>query len=150
MQSFFEGLDHTLLRPTERSFQDGSYVFKVSLTKVWRRIAIPARATLADLSNAILTAFGFDDDHLYEFTFQDVFGASRSYGHFYMDQIPRASKLEIGHLPFGPGGTMTYHYDFGDNWRFEVLLEEVREPSPEPSRRGIVVASRGEAPPQYR
>ena len=51
------------------------FIFRVSLGKVWRLIAMPSDATLEGLAGWILDSVGFDDDHLYEFTYRDQLGA---------------------------------------------------------------------------
>jgi hypothetical protein len=49
----------------EIGFREGQFVFKVSLGRAWRRIAIPPAFTLDELRLAILNAFDFaDPDHL--------------------------------------------------------------------------------------
>ncbi len=40
----------------------GAYIFKVSLGRAWRRIAIDHQETLEDLANVILYAVDFDRD----------------------------------------------------------------------------------------
>ena len=62
------------LRLPETEFRDGVYYFKVQLGFPWRRIAIPARNTLDDLAWAIIHAYRFDGDHLYETYTSFVFG----------------------------------------------------------------------------
>ena len=57
------------LKVAEPEFRDGIYYFKVSLSKPWRRIAIPAKSDLDDLAECIIRAFNFDGDHLYGFQF---------------------------------------------------------------------------------
>jgi hypothetical protein len=56
----------------EQEFQDGTYIFKVSLGKgVWRRISIAGGDDFESLSDTILEAFAFDDDHLHQFTYKN-------------------------------------------------------------------------------
>jgi len=57
----------------------GAYIFKVSLGRAWRRIAIDHQETLEDLANVILYAFDFEKDHLYSFEFHDTGGFKREY-----------------------------------------------------------------------
>ncbi len=52
-------------------FQDGIYIFKISLGNIWRRIAVPAKTTLEQFSMVISDAFDFDNDHIYVFTYKD-------------------------------------------------------------------------------
>lgn len=49
------------------------------------------------------------------------------------------------HLPVG--ANMLFNFDFGDNWYFEVKLEQIDEGSK--IKKPTVLESFGEAPPQY-
>ena len=46
------------------------------------------------------------------------------------------------------GTVMTYTYDFGDHWEFEVKLEKIKAAGETPAKPEIV-EERGEAPEQY-
>src|SRR5204862_4320360 len=80
IQPYFPEWRNNLTLP-EAEFREGTHHFKVSLGKVWRRIAIPADAYLEDLSDCILKAFKFDDDHLYCFMYKDRFGLAKRANH---------------------------------------------------------------------
>jgi hypothetical protein len=138
---------HILALP-EWAFRPGRYTFKVSLDRgLWRRIAIDAQEPLDVLAGAILNAYAFDHDHLYEFRYRNRFGADESAHHPYMDQGPWTSDMRVGDVPLPVGQSMTYVFDFGDWWEFEVTLEEI-----EPAGEGAdpaVVDQAGEAPEQY-
>jgi hypothetical protein len=43
---------------------------------------------------------------------------------------------------------MEFHYDFGAMWQFDVQLEEIK-PAARKISKATIVASRGEAPPEY-
>lgn len=129
-------------------FQDGIYIFRVSLGRVWRRIAIPAQCHLDDLSDIILRAFEFDSDHLYQFDYQNRFGSPTSAYHPYMDEAPVTTQVRIGDVPLRPGTSMVYVFDFGDNWRFDVELERI-DPVDPAMPKAALVDSHGKAPRQY-
>jgi len=80
LQPYFPQWRHNLALP-EVSFQEGVFIFKVSLGRVWRRVALQSDITLQDLSNIILNAYRFDHDHLYCFTYTNQFGAAISVYH---------------------------------------------------------------------
>jgi len=131
----------------ERAFRQGTHVFKVSLGRIWRRIAIPAGLTLDVLASAILNAVRFDHDHLYEFKYRNRFGVSERVNHPYMEEGPWASEVLVGDVPLRMEGRMAFIYDFGDRWEFDVVLEgvdaemEVEKP--------VVLERHGRAPLQY-
>ena len=147
IQPHFPAWRHNLSLP-EPAFQDGTYIFKVSLGRIWRRIAIPATHDLESLSDSILGAFEFDHDHLYAFYYKNRFGASASVHHPYMDEPPFTTDVQVGDLPLQPGATMTYLYDFGDHWEFDVHLERL-DPVDRRMRKPRILETHGEAPEQY-
>ena len=130
---------------------EGTFVFRVSVGKIWRLIAMPSGATLGDLVDWILRSVEFDDDHLYQFTYCDRTGATRSVSHPAMEEGPWADRIVIRSLPLKPGHSMKLLYDFGDNWPFTVKLERVEPPSAKDKTKGprILEESTGNHPSQY-
>jgi hypothetical protein len=129
------------------TFREGTHIFKVSLGRIWRRIAIPAAQTLDALADTILNAVEFDHDHLYRFSYENRFGALERVHHPYMDEGPWTSEVLVGDVPLRVGQTMVYLFDFGDQWEFNVTLEQVdrdmvvKEP--------VIIEKHGEPPEQY-
>ena len=118
-QPYFPDWRRNLELP-EREARDGSLIFRVSIGKgMWRRIAMPADATLDGLASWILKAVNFDSDHLYEFNYRDRLGADVSIFHPMMEEGPSTDEVTVGDLPLDTGQTMEFHFDFGDDWRFE-------------------------------
>lgn len=147
LQPYFPEWRNNLAVPAER-FQAGLYVFKVSLGKIWRRIAIPAELTLDALAVAIINAYEFDFDHLYQFTYMNRFGVSKRVAHPYMEEYVSTSEVRIGELPLQGGQPMEFLYDFGACWRFDVTLEAV-EPVDPTLNKAQVIEKKGQAPEQY-
>ena len=146
-QPYFPDWQRNMRLPTWE-FRPGVYCFKVSLGSIWRRIALPADASLEDLAWAILSSVNFDDDHLYQFSYQNRFGTIERVNHSYMDEGPYTGERRIGDLPLRIGQAMVFLFDFGDNWEFGVTLEEVDETKT--LAQPVVLESKGVAPPQYR
>lgn len=138
--------DNLVLPKPER--KKGTFVFRVSLGPIWRRIAMPDRATLDDLLGWILKAFEFDSDHLYEFSYCGRFGSAITASDPRCEEGPWAHRIRLGELPLLPGQFMRLTYDFGDNWDFTVTLESV-EPPESKLKAPRIVESHGEAPEQY-
>lgn len=146
LQPYFPDWRENLSVP-EWTFREGVHVFKVSLGKIWRRIAIPARLTLDDLASAILNAVSFDHDHLYEFSYLNRFGVKDKALHPYSDEGPAANEVAIGDVPLRVGQTMTFLFDYGDMWEFDVALEQV---DPESKiQKPVVLEKHGIPPKQY-
>jgi hypothetical protein len=91
---------------------------------VWRRIEVIASSTFWDLHVAIQDAFGWLDYHLYEFEVGRVrIGVP--------DELAEEAIVPSWTVPLskylGKVRTLSYLYDFGDDWHHTVHLEEVKE-----------------------
>jgi uncharacterized protein len=121
--------------------------FTVSLQGVlprpWRRFLLSERATFATLHAAIQDACGWTNSHLYDFrgTAQegpDVIAGIRLEDQDY--EVPRhapdATATRVTSY-FGPDKftTCLYVYDFGDDWRHDLQLNDVVTLSDEFARR---------------
>jgi len=146
LQPYFPEWKKTLSIP-ERVFLEGTYIFKVSLGRVRFRIAIPAGYSLESISSFILDTVKFDYDHLYRFEYESPFGALERVNHPYMDEGPGADDVLIGNLPLRIGQKMSYLYDFGDNWEFEVTLGQID--LDRKIKKPILLEQHGKPPTQY-
>lgn len=146
-QPYFPGWKNNLILPPQEQ-RAGVFVFRVSLRKVWRRIAISSESSLDVLVGCVLDSFGFDNDHLYQFTYRDEFGATITIADPRCGEGPFTDEELIGELPLTPGQSMALLYDFGDSWRFDVKLESIEPPG---AKRKLpkVLEEHGEAPEQY-
>ena len=124
LQPYFPDWRRNLTLPGQ-IFREGTHIFKVSMGRVKFRIAIPAKLTLDSLASAILNAVRFDHDHLYEFSYRNRFGAGDRLYHPYMEEGPWATERLVGKLPLEVEQTMTFLFDFGDKWEFQVSLEQI-------------------------
>jgi hypothetical protein len=146
LQPYFPAWRRTLSIPAW-TFREGAHLFKVSLGQIWRRIALPAERSLDILASVILNTVNFDHDHLYQFSYQNRFGARQCINHPSMDDGPWTHEVLVGDVPLRVGQGMTFLYDFGDPWAFDVTLEQV-----EPERvvqEPVLLEAHGEPPEQY-
>lgn len=170
IQPFFPEWQNTLTLPII-AFEAGRHIFKVSLGKVWRRIAISGEATLAELSSLILDSVEFDHDHLDQFTLKTPSGHTLEITHpayggglFSHGSELQTDQVRIGSLPISEGSVMEYLFDFGDCWRFQLQLETIERTAPETSSKGFakirrqassrrsageIIEAHGPAPEQY-
>lgn len=131
-------------------FVDGTYVFKVALAKsLWRRIEVSADHTLLDLHRSIQRAYAFDDDHLYSFFMNGKPWSREKFTCPMDDEGPYVDEARIGELGLFVGQSILYLFDYGDDWRFRVELEDIRTEGPKPHR-PKVVEGKEKAPEQYR
>lgn len=166
LQPYFPKWQKTLVLPGS-DFRSDRHIFKVSLGKIWRRIAISGDATLEDLSAYILSSVEFDSDHLDSFTYANEMGRKVEVLHpfakggFFSDEEPlHTDAVKIGSLPLSEGSIMEYLFDFGDCWTFQVQLETI-EPNPDQIQStrtkkkkkkapvGKILEVHGESPEQY-
>lgn len=114
--------------PVQQGFRPGLYIFKVNLGRAWRRLAVPAHNTLEHLAQAILSAFDFDHDHLYDFKYRDQLGKAREFTHPFCAEGPHTTEIQVGNTLLPEKETMKLLYDYGDCWRFSVRLERIDPP----------------------
>ena len=131
------------------------FIFKITLKgvakpPVWRRLDVPASLTFKKFSDAILDSMGWGGGHLWHF-------CDSPYELPYI-AIPReddsdevfdatidARALTLDSVFEKVGQKQCYTYDFGDDWRHEVRLEEIAEGAESGC---VVVASKGKCPPE--
>ncbi|MEM9774363.1 MAG: plasmid pRiA4b ORF-3 family protein [Chloroflexota bacterium] len=127
--------------------QSGTYLFKVSLGKIWRKIAISSEDTLENFATAIINSVDFDHDHLYEFIWHNQYMQSRSATHPYMDRSISTTEVQIKEMRLTVNQNLQFIFDFGDWWEFDILLENI-----EPETligQATIVEEKGESPEQY-
>ena len=124
---------------------------------IYRDIEIEPSKSLYRLAEAIVTAFGFDFDHAFGFysglkpatlmrtlpryeLFADMGDAAPGVGSVKKTRVSQVF-AEIGH-------TMMFLFDYGDDWCFRVSLK-AKGTKLAKTRYPRVVATRGDAPPQY-
>ena len=94
--------------------------------KVVRRVDVPLSSTLLALHRIIQITFDWWDYHLFEFLVGD-----RRYGEPMADADPddrrvyRAAGIRLRTLVDGGIDTFLYVYDFGDDWRHDIVIESV-------------------------
>ncbi len=127
---------------------NGGYFIKVSLSNtIWRRIKIQGTESVDTLAVAILNAFNFDDEHLYEFRYTDNFGITQVIADPRCEEPLNACEINIGDIDILPGDLIEFLYDFGDNWKFKVQIEKI---DPELKiKKPTIIEREGKAPRQY-
>ncbi len=149
MRPYIRGWLRELYIP-EPEFQAGTHVFSVSLGKgCWRRIALAGEEDFALFAAVILDAFDFDHDHLHRFSFKDRFGRTQEIDHQYMSDSgnPLDCEVKIGEIQMHKGMAIGFLFDFGDNWEFAIVIEEVSASSQIETRK--IMGGHGKAPTQY-
>ena len=109
--------------------QLGVYELRITLQEirppVWRLVQIPDTLRLSRLHDVLQAAIGWTDSHLHRFE-KD----GRCWGVPEPDEddgieIIDESRTPVGAVLTTPGDSMLYVYDYGDNWRHDVVLEKI-------------------------
>ncbi len=96
--------------------------------KVWRRVLVPETITLVKLHLVIQAAFGWGHSHLHEF----IAGDGERYGTPDPDfDEPGSVTSENTRLTTAlRRSTLSYVYDFGDNWDHRIQVEKTLAADP--------------------
>jgi Plasmid pRiA4b ORF-3-like protein len=115
----------------------------VSKPPVWRRVLVPAGASLGELHEVIQAAMGWDGGHLHMFS-DDI----THYGTLPDDEDEDG--FALADVLVEPGDRLRYTYDFGDDWDHDVKLEKVVAPGAGPRAAAVPVclAGKGACPPE--
>jgi hypothetical protein len=124
------------------------YQIKVQLcgvTKppVWRRLQVPADLSLDQLHEVIQAAMGWYNCHLHVFSdgWNDYGLPDPGLG--FQDE----RKVRLSQLLTNAGDKLGYTYDFGDNWRHDIVLEKVLPADAEVTS-AVCTAGKGACPPE--
>jgi hypothetical protein len=110
---------------------------------IWRRLEVPSTISLLALHEVLQTAFDWDGSHLWHFeSGTDIFGVGDL-------GIPSkdARRLTLGQALPRKGSTMNYVYDFGDDWRHRIQVEDICAAEPDITYPRCVTGRRA-APPE--
>lgn len=120
----------------------------------YRVIAIPEQATLYDLGLSIISAFGFDFDHLFGFydNLHRYYHAQEGYelsaGAGIGSRFPGVKQAKILTVFSHPKKKMLFVFDFGDEWRF-IVQSKGRALPVEGVEYPVVMKACGDNPEQY-
>lgn len=122
---------------------------------IWRRILIPSRCTFQQLHKVIQKVFDWFDCHLHEFSVPDgqtkirIADSRNPDGEDCMQTVPYELRYDAAtslREVFRSADRCIYHYDFGDNWEHEIILEKIVKDSE--NRFPMLLDQRGERPPE--
>ena len=115
---------------------DKVYQFKIALKgikpPIWRRIKVPETYTFWDLHVAIQDSMGWLDYHLHHFEIPDplkrrvvYIGIPDEDMEMGMEILP-GWEVKIADYFFRENNRADYMYDYGDDWKHRVELEEIQ------------------------
>ena len=94
--------------------------------RIWRRVDVPVSTTLLALHDIIQVTLAWQDTHLFEFQIGDkVYGEPSPDDEMYERKVYQAKSLRLGTVIDRGVDRFLYAYDFGDDWRHDVIVEKV-------------------------
>ena len=138
----------------DKSSNDPNAIYIIEITlkgrKISRLIAINGDSSLDDLHEYIQDLFEFDNDHLYGFFLNNVpYSHVDSYYSPYDEQENHADKKLIYLCNFFIGMKFLYIFDFGDDWRFQLQVKDIRNKMLDEDSFPYLISQRGKPPEQY-
>jgi hypothetical protein len=112
---------------------------------VWRRVVVPADATIADMHATIQAAMGWEDIDLHQFTIRGQwYGVPR---HGAICFHAGTEDLQLSAFTLRAHERFTYEYDFHAGWLHDVRVEEILE-APVGKDLPICIGGMGRCPPE--
>lgn len=155
-------------------FTSEAAVMKISMPfeglSIWRRVRVPLDMPFTGFHDMLQILFGWTNSHLHEFYVFDQTEAVEPYPYFSpyhvtgdykpvltiaMDEelmsdtqeVEQALEKDLLLSDIVPKYTvMNYIYDFGDNWRHEIVVEKIEKDKPVESP--FCLDGEGDAPPE--
>lgn len=92
---------------------------------VWRRIVVRSEMPLPQMARALESAMGWGGYHLHMFDVSGVlFGQPDEDADYLIDE----RRITVKHLLPDVKSKLTWHYDFGDGWEHDVVVEAIDSP----------------------
>jgi hypothetical protein len=109
------------------------YQLKVTLRDIqppiWRRVQVWEDTTLAQLHTVLQIAMGWEDYHLHEFEIgRRLYSVPDPDDDMYERKVIDERRVALADVVPRVGTQFVYLYDFGDNWRHDLLLEAILLP----------------------
>ena len=93
---------------------------------IYRVLEVCGSDTLDALCMAILEAYDFYHEHLYEFCMDNKMYSRNSYQYDPMDGGP-STNIPLDEIGLEKGQNFSLHYDFGDDWMFTIHVQKIGE-----------------------
>jgi hypothetical protein len=108
-----------------------NYILNLKLldTDLSRTISIPEKLEFYDLHRIIQTIFGWENNHLHEFTVNNmriVSPENEDVFEMYGDDFKFEDDVNLDFI-LSNVKTFKYTYDFGDNWEIKITVQKIIE-----------------------
>ena len=105
------------------------YQLKITLTgirpPIWRRVLVPGRIRLCALHDVFQTAMGWSNSHLHLFEKGKREWSVPEWDEFGELNLLDEKDTRLDELLLKPRDSLSYVYDWGDDWRHRVILEKI-------------------------
>jgi hypothetical protein len=132
----------------------GKAVYQIKITienvqpSIWRRVQVLSDCTLAQLHRVIRAVMAWEDYHLHQFTIKRrVYSVPGPEDADYERKVIDERRVRLSKVVSQVGTRFDYHYDFGDNWHHDLLLEAILMPDPS-IQYPVCVAGARNSPPE--
>jgi len=127
-----------------------TYQLKITLKgakpPIWRRFLIESSVTLPRLHDAIQIVMGWTNSHLHQFIADGAyFGVPDP--DFGLDEVLDEKKYKLNQLLTAEKDSISYEYDFGDDWTHKITLEKILPFDPK-AQLPFCVKAKGACPPE--
>ncbi|GEM_PF-240413 len=141
---------HSPKKQKKRPPAEKHYICKITLAgiepEIYRDVLIPGNRSLAEVSEIILTAMGWDGYHLHLF---DIRG--QHYGQPTPDDwdpLEDERKVRLDNLRFRKGSHFVYIYDFGDSWVHDITILGTQKANPDIEQVPLLLEGKRACPPE--
>ncbi len=116
---------------------------------VWRRVLVRDDITFYKLHRIIQYAMGWFESHLYEFRLGEMIIGEKGDDWDFYDryEVKSAKRVKLSSMNFAPKDKFRYVYDFGDNWRHDIVVEKVLDPE-EGVKYPVCIGGKRNCPPE--
>jgi pRiA4b ORF-3-like protein len=105
------------------------YQLKITLSgitaPIWRRIQVSGSMKLCCFHRTLQVGMGWADSHLHQFEKDGKYWGVPEWHESDRFDLIDESKTQLADVMKSEGDSMTYHYDFGNDWRHEVVLKKI-------------------------
>lgn len=115
---------------------------------IWRCVQVPSAMTLPKLHRTLQIVLGWEDYHLHEFRIDGkAYAEPDPEDHHFGREVTDERRVALTTVLSAVGSSFEYIYDFGDNWRHDILLEAILPVTPR-KRYPVCLGGARSAPPE--
>ncbi|MDQ2841763.1 MAG: plasmid pRiA4b ORF-3 family protein [Acidobacteriota bacterium] len=115
---------------------------------IWRRIQVSSVMALPQLHRTVQIVMGWENYHVHEFRINGkAYGEPNPEDHHFGREVADERRVRLGTVLSAPGSSFEYIYDFGDNWRHDILIEAILPVTPR-KRYPVCMDGARTAPPE--